>query len=199
MHVTLYFPRLTPQAAIKLWRTYLDLLQDTNARNAKSLIPCTKQIMEFAKQLHKNERGASRWNGRQIRNAFQTAMALAKWEQSGANDAASETPVYLRVEHFERVVSASKEFDDYMRQTLEIEDVSLSAFRNDTLETPSPQVKNDATASSVTLSNDGDSTDDDSIRELELKLELAKLRKKRKLKGQKLRQSPEESGGSESE
>lgn len=60
---------------------------------------------------------------RQIRNAFQTAIALAEFraaeEQEKQKDPkGSKIRVELNIEHFKIVADASKDFDDYLQQTL---------------------------------------------------------------------------------
>lgn len=73
-----------------------------------------KEIEEFAKLHWQKGDSSNRWNGRQIKNAFQTAVALADWdnlEYEGPNG-----PI-LRIDHFEKVAKASKHFDKYLKKT----------------------------------------------------------------------------------
>lgn len=49
-----------------------------------------------------------RWNGRQIRNAFQSALAIAEFTVN------ENTPAKLEINHFEKVAKASVEFEDYL-------------------------------------------------------------------------------------
>jgi len=49
------------------------------------------------------------WNGREIRNAFQTAVALAEYEASQRT-----TDMELRQDHFEKVVEMSDNFKKYL-------------------------------------------------------------------------------------
>jgi len=59
---------------------------------------------------------------RQIRNAFQTAIALAEFEAAGEavvdKDGRQSATPELREQHFAKVAEASKEFDKYLRSTL---------------------------------------------------------------------------------
>jgi len=80
-----------------------------------------KEILRFAKaQYMRLEEG--RWNGRQIRNAFQTAIALAEYDASdnkSDDDHAAEATrkascITLRKKHFEIVAKASLDFDRYL-------------------------------------------------------------------------------------
>lgn len=84
-----------------------------------------QEILDFAKD-HYRENEEGRWNGRQIRNAFQTAIALAEYEaRDGTADTDPETDrederriVTLRRSHFEKVAGTVRDFDMYMKETL---------------------------------------------------------------------------------
>lgn len=54
------------------------------------------------------------WNGREIRNAFQTAVSLAEFEASEDPNFDPEGPVVVESGHFEKVCKMSKSFKDYM-------------------------------------------------------------------------------------
>lgn len=86
----------------------------------------TQQIVEYAK-LHFETQcrltGGTGWNGRQIRNAFQSATALAQFECKSPSD-----PVHLQVRHFEIVAKAAAEFDDYLIRTTGHSDAERAAF-----------------------------------------------------------------------
>ncbi|UKZ81156.1 hypothetical protein TrVFT333_008927 [Trichoderma virens FT-333] len=59
----------------------------------------------------------SRWNGRQIRNACQTALALAEYQaqqDSKSTELDSKVPVKLGVDYFETVRNAYLEFTKYL-------------------------------------------------------------------------------------
>ena len=73
------------------------------------------QIMKFARQqwLDTATKQTQRWNGRQIRNAFQTAIALAKWDHQEAPSEDNQNPC-LSARHFKVVANTSAHFDDYI-------------------------------------------------------------------------------------
>lgn len=61
----------------------------------------------------------ARWNGRQIRNACQTALALAEFEAQGNSHDTEARPtliVKLNVAHFEKVRNAYLEFTKYINE-----------------------------------------------------------------------------------
>lgn len=70
------------------------------------------KIVDFANELFMRQQQPSsnglRWNGRQIRNAFQSALAIAEFVIK------DDTPAKLEISHFEKVAKASVEFEDYL-------------------------------------------------------------------------------------
>lgn len=74
---------------------------------------------------HDKELRALEWNGRQIRNAFQTAVKLAEYR--GQRDPTSGL-IALTEEHFRQVVRMSEKFAKYMRgiHGLDVEGIAAS-------------------------------------------------------------------------
>ena len=70
------------------------------------------RIIDFANELFLRQQQPTsnglRWNGRQIRNAFQSALAIAEFAVK------DDTPAKLEISHFEKVAKASDEFEDYL-------------------------------------------------------------------------------------
>ncbi|EHL00114.1 hypothetical protein M7I_3991 [Glarea lozoyensis 74030] len=54
------------------------------------------------------------WNGREIRNAFQTAISLAGYEAATDPKWSPEKTIDVQQEHFASVVMMSREFHSYM-------------------------------------------------------------------------------------
>ena len=63
-----------------------------------------------------------RWNGRQIKNAFQTAIALATWDFNDGKPGKSLQRPKLTDKHFSIVSQTSAHFDDYLSATHQIDD-----------------------------------------------------------------------------
>jgi hypothetical protein len=74
---------------------------------------------------------AVEWNGREIRNAFQTAVALAQYQARKEG----KVQVVLQADHLKKVVKMSKLFKDYINSTHKNQDEAKRAFieerRND--------------------------------------------------------------------
>jgi len=81
-----------------------------------------------------NQEDIGRWNGRQIRNAFQIAASLAHYDLFEANEDPQASNKLLRGElnhtHFETVATATKEFDNYMAKARKGTDNELARREN---------------------------------------------------------------------
>lgn len=114
IHLSLYYPPLSEALSIKVWKV---AMSQTRKRE-RSIRIKEEEILEFAVE-HYNVAEHCRWNGRQIRNAFQIAIALAendaynegkdeeqpKFETEGSNK--KPLTVTLRRRHFEKVAKAN--------------------------------------------------------------------------------------------
>jgi hypothetical protein len=82
----------------------------------------SSEIKIFAR-AHWEENPRARWNGRQIRNAFHTAVAMAEFqarekENGGNHDANKDVKIAIGREQFEKIAKTAKEFDNYMTETM---------------------------------------------------------------------------------
>ena len=108
IHVSLYFPALDKRSTLKVWKMNLERL----SKSSRAFEVEAEDIYDYARRHYKDlhKKGKTTWNGRQIKNAFQTAIALAEFD---ANKTGAEKPV-LTLEHFKVVAQASEDFDDYL-------------------------------------------------------------------------------------
>lgn len=160
------------------------------------------EIRRFAeKHWLDNEHKPSRhWNGRQIKNAFQTALALANWEFYETKQGQSLERPLLKAKHFDRVAKTSAHFDDYISDIYNISEDTWSILaardeiRKDDHPTMSlarsrtedfvPRSKRTTPARRGAGSRDARADDSrkpeggsgKSVRELELELEILKLK-----------------------
>ncbi|KAL4862330.1 hypothetical protein BDV12DRAFT_178975 [Aspergillus spectabilis] len=116
IHVSLYYPDLSPDQTVKVFKLNMDLIQERFNRKGRRIAIDHYEIAGFASQYY-NDHPDARWNGRQIRNACQTALALAEFEAQGNDHQEILRPdaiVTLTVGHFETVRDAYLEFTDYI-------------------------------------------------------------------------------------
>ena len=111
--MSLYYPELNHKSTLQVWEMNLERTRE----NMKDLEVENTNIIRFADKHYRKARidGHGRWNGRQIRNAFQTAIALAQWD---ARQELEKTGVpkkaRLTAERFIQVAEASLDFDRYL-------------------------------------------------------------------------------------
>ncbi|RMZ28679.1 hypothetical protein D0859_07225 [Hortaea werneckii] len=113
IHMKLHFPSLDERSTMEVWDMNLRKLQERSSIEIRS-----KGIKKFAADYWKQNE--SQWNGRQIKNAFQTAVALAYWDweqekqEALATDKKARDKPVLRKTHFEDVAKTSLHFDNSM-------------------------------------------------------------------------------------
>ncbi|KAK4697731.1 hypothetical protein P7C71_g397, partial [Lecanoromycetidae sp. Uapishka_2] len=113
IHMSLYYPELNLESTLQVWKMNIDRTQE----NMKNLVIESEDIMGFAEEHYERAKakGSGRWNGRQIRNAFQTAIALAEWDAKEKSIKAGKLkPAILSWEWFKQVANASADFDAYL-------------------------------------------------------------------------------------
>ncbi|OTA36728.1 hypothetical protein BTJ68_03341 [Hortaea werneckii EXF-2000] len=113
IHMKLHFPSLDEGSTMEVGDMNLRKLQERSSIEIRS-----KGIKKFAADYWKQNE--SQWNGRQIKNAFQTAVALAYWDweqerqEALANGKKARDKPVLRRTHFEDVAKTSLHFDNSM-------------------------------------------------------------------------------------
>ncbi|WQF85737.1 Putative ATPase, AAA-type, core, P-loop containing nucleoside triphosphate hydrolase [Colletotrichum destructivum] len=117
IHMSLYYPDLSQDKTLQIFEINLKMIAERFARKERKIVIDQMAIGAFASQ-HFIDKPDARWNGRQIRNACQTALALAEFEAQGNSHRKILKPdavVQLTVEHFKTVRNAYLEFTDYMK------------------------------------------------------------------------------------
>ncbi|KAI8293756.1 ATPase family AAA domain-containing protein 3-B [Colletotrichum sp. SAR 10_98] len=87
----------------RVWKTFIDKL----AREKGDAMRMTIDAKEYIESLRKH---GLKWNGREIRNAFQTAVALAEYDA----EKDSEGRIMVKDDHLRAVVELSKDFKGYL-------------------------------------------------------------------------------------
>ncbi|KAK2766126.1 hypothetical protein FQN54_007641 [Arachnomyces sp. PD_36] len=124
IHLHLYYPPLNKDQTMSIWKTNLELIK----RSKKGYITVDEEdIILFAAnhfEYHKNR--GTRWNGRQIRNAFQAATSMAEEEtmvsmKGGRNldeESTEQVVAHLDASHFRAVADTYSQFDTYIAETI---------------------------------------------------------------------------------
>ena len=122
IHLNLYYPALNKDQTLAIWKMNLERIIKRKQGRLAADVP---EILAFAEQLFdRQSQTSARWNGRQIRNAFQTALAMAEYEALGDSGITADWELLekiksrLEVRHFETVANASAEFDAYIEETI---------------------------------------------------------------------------------
>ncbi|KAI0478288.1 P-loop containing nucleoside triphosphate hydrolase protein [Xylaria cf. heliscus] len=109
IHVSLYYPPHDWKTSKQIWQVNLE-------RCMERVKADKEEILRYAKKQFHRTGEDSRWNGRQIYNAFKTAIALAEYEKSNG-DGKKNQPAVLTDSHFRQVSQVAKKFDEYLLET----------------------------------------------------------------------------------
>lgn len=115
--MSLYYPPLDLDSTQEVFGLNLERIRSRFSRKNRSLNIKQFEIGGFVTNYWQTHPKA-RWNGRQIRNACQTALALAEFEAHKGNDETVNDPnaaVHLQVKHFQTVADAYLGFMVYMK------------------------------------------------------------------------------------
>lgn len=118
IHVSLYYPELDQNKTGEVFQINLNMIEDRFRRAKREIHMDRFKIGGFATE-HSVK---AKWNGRQIRNACQTALALAEYEAQGSSydrilrPNQQDAVVELKVKHFEEVQKAYMEFTKYINE-----------------------------------------------------------------------------------
>lgn len=124
--MSLFYPKLDQKATADIWKMNLERTQknwkDSLTISEKDL----KEILNYADEHFKDlEKSRTTWNGRQIRNAFQTAIALAEYDAHQVQEKYRLPTIpqpRLEVGQFQKVAKASRHFDEYLKETAGLEE-----------------------------------------------------------------------------
>ena len=108
IHVALHYKRLTDADRARIWANNFDRLE----RDSQGKVYVTPGAKDYVFECEDREILELRWNGREIRNALQTAVALAETE---AVEEGLER-VSLAQRHLRQVVKMSRGFKDFMKK-----------------------------------------------------------------------------------
>lgn len=116
IHMSLHYPALDELSTMKVFRLNLGMIKS----RLKDSIRIDEDEIISAAMKHWREHKDARWNGRQIRNACQTALALAETDAQPKGKMynikeTSATKVHLTLDHLKIVSDSYLEFTDYLK------------------------------------------------------------------------------------
>jgi hypothetical protein len=128
IHVALRYPSIDLESTKKIWNNVLDRIQKDNETAQVKVEFDRVALLDFAgAHYRKHDSTDSTWNGRQVRNAFQIAIALGQYERlTRIKDEGLEldealqsknkrlTTVRLTKKNFLNIASTARDFEDYI-------------------------------------------------------------------------------------
>lgn len=114
--MSLHYPVLDETSTVKVFRLNLGLIK----KRLQERVAIEEDEILVAAAKHWREHEEARLNGRQIRNACQTALALAEFDAQPKGKKydireKSTTKVYMKLAHLEVVSNAYLEFTEYLK------------------------------------------------------------------------------------
>ncbi|KAL7907756.1 hypothetical protein GGI35DRAFT_454729 [Trichoderma velutinum] len=116
IHISLHYPQLDLESTRKVFELNLDLISRRFKEKSRDIMIEKDKIVKFAEDSWQKQK-KMRWNGRQIRNACQTALALAEFDAQGGNHETiidKHAKVKLTLKHLETVGVAYRDFIQYL-------------------------------------------------------------------------------------
>ncbi|QPC69301.1 hypothetical protein HYE68_000053 [Fusarium pseudograminearum] len=116
VHMSLYYPELDEEKTIRVFELNLELIRDRFKQQGRDIEYDDSSIEDFARE-HYLQHKFGRWNGRQIRNLCQTALALAEYDAQGEEldaEIDKSVPVNLKLRYFKVVQKAYLKFAEYL-------------------------------------------------------------------------------------
>ncbi|KAI3317698.1 hypothetical protein HD806DRAFT_514024 [Xylariaceae sp. AK1471] len=127
LHMSLFYPKFDLEATTRLYSTYIKRTRTEQERAKRATFKIKeKEILKFAKRHFRRaeKEGLGTWNGRQIRNAFQAAIALVEYESQQTKE--GDPRPTLGEPQFNTVAESSREFDRYLVSTLGAADSDIA-------------------------------------------------------------------------
>ncbi|ESZ91573.1 ATPase [Sclerotinia borealis F-4128] len=129
VHVVIEYPPLDDASRRAIWEGFFNKMRVDTGGSIRVVQSAKEYVMQDAKNLK------IKLNGREIRNALQTAIALAEFEAKEDLDYSESENIQVTKDHFERVLDMSRSFRVYL-DSIKVDTVELRAKniygRNDT-------------------------------------------------------------------
>lgn len=126
VHIAIGYGALSPESRAKIWQGFFRKLAKERAGRIQ-ITPKAKQWV-----LDKAASGEAQLNGRDIRNALQTAITLAEAEYNEDEDFdPDKTTVVVDQSHFARVLDITNKFHSYVQSIRREDERKRAAGRMD--------------------------------------------------------------------
>jgi len=106
-----------------VWRTFIEQTKHVLKSSGRINVTVAEdEIMKFADK-HYERHEKSSWNGRQIRNAFHTAVAMAEFsarnkKTDAGYDEHKDATIRVGKAEFKKIAKTAEEFEEYMEDTM---------------------------------------------------------------------------------
>lgn len=125
VHVAIGYEPLTAEARNTIWKGFFSKLE--KERNSEIRVgKAAKRFILKSEEVQKIE-----LNGREIRNALQTAITLAEYETLESGNATASDLVLVEEDHFRRVLTMSQKFHTYVTSIRKEDAKKRAAARGD--------------------------------------------------------------------
>lgn len=114
IHVVLHLPNLSDVDRERIWSTSFRKLEKERLD-----ISVEYSLVNYA--YHDEDIRKLDWNGREIRNAFNTMIALAEWDAQQNSRYTKDGKVEVRREHLQEVAKMSATFKQYLESLRQME------------------------------------------------------------------------------
>ncbi|KAI1213011.1 uncharacterized protein F4807DRAFT_308284 [Annulohypoxylon truncatum] len=140
IHIALRYPKVKLPTTLAIWKGCLDRIEKDNEFRDIKIKFDQDELMEFAEEhYHKHHKKNATWNGRQIRNAFQTAIAMGQYERTRkinkkgfteeealATGKSKWRTIELTKSNLETIAETAQDFDKYMKSVHKFPDVEIA-------------------------------------------------------------------------
>lgn len=143
IHIALEYLAVDEKSTLEIWANLLRRIKRDGGKTEVKIKFDERSLLKFAGQHYrKHQRNGTTWNGRQIRNAFQTAISIGQYERlknMAEAEARGEEPdkstrhIRLSVAGFETVAETASDFEKYITKTRgdDRERAAMHQFRKD--------------------------------------------------------------------
>lgn len=131
IHMAFQYPAIDLPSTKMMWNNIMDRIERDNKSSCTEVAITFKreQLLRFAeKDFLRRERKGKPWNGRQIRNAFNTAIGLGRYQRLQLLSENGMTPeeaavsgnkklmeIKLTKTNFQDIATAARSFEDYIQ------------------------------------------------------------------------------------